>query len=67
MRLKNASFLALIGSLMLTALLVANLIYAIENVMQGLAPAMTLFASIIHSFAAFAVAIFFFVFHRAQH
>ena len=64
MNLKNAAFLALIGTILTTVLLVYNLVSAILNVTQGLVPAMTIFPLLIYSFASLTVAVFFFVFHR---
>lgn len=64
MRLKNAAFLALIGSILLTALLLWNLLFATLSVVRGLAPPVTLFSDLIYAFAAFTVAVFFFVFNR---
>jgi hypothetical protein len=64
MSLKNAAFLALIGTILTTLLLVYNLVSAILNVTQGLVPAMSIFPLLIYSFASLTVAIFFFVFHK---
>jgi hypothetical protein len=64
MSLKSAAFLALIGTVLATLLLVYNLVSAILNVTQGLVPAMTIFPLLIYSFASLTVAIFFFVFHK---
>jgi hypothetical protein len=36
------------------------------NMSQGLIPATKVLASLIHSFAALTVTVFFFMFHRAQ-
>ncbi len=64
MTLKNAAFLALIGTILTTVLLVYNLVSAILNVTQGLVPAITIFPLLIYSFASLTVAVFFFVFHK---
>jgi hypothetical protein len=64
MTLKNAAFLAMIGTILTTVLLVYNLVFAILNVMQGLVPAVTIFPLLIYSFASLTMAVFFFVFHR---
>jgi hypothetical protein len=64
MNLKSAAFLALIGTVLATLLLVYNLVSAILNVTQGLVPAMTIFPLLIYSFASMTVAIFFFVFYK---
>ena len=66
MTLKNAALLALIGTVLVTVLLVWDLIFNLLNVMRGLVPAVTLFSSLIYAFGALTVAVFFFVFHKAQ-
>jgi hypothetical protein len=66
MAIKNAALLALIGMVLLTILLVAGLISDVLNLMQGLIPVTTMLSALIHSFAALAVTIFFFAFHRSQ-
>jgi hypothetical protein len=64
MSLKNAAFLALIGTILTTILLLYDLVSAILNVTQGLVPAVTIFPLLIYSFASLTVAVFFFVFHK---
>jgi hypothetical protein len=66
MTLKNAALLALIGTILITALLVWTFILNFLNVLRGLLPALMLFSSFIYAFACFSVAVFFYVFHRAQ-
>ena len=66
MTLKNASLFAMIGAILVTALLVWNLIVNVLNVARGLVPAVVLFSSLIYAFGALSVAVFFFVFHKAQ-
>jgi hypothetical protein len=66
MTLKNAALLALVGTILGTALLVWTFVFDVVNVLRGLVPALTLFSSFIYAFACFAVAVFFYVFHRAQ-
>ena len=66
MALKNAALLALVGTLVLTVLLVAGLILDVLNVARGLIPVTTMLSSLIHSFAALAVTVFFYVFHKNQ-
>ena len=66
MTLKNAALLALIGTILVTALLTFDFIRNVLNVVQGLVPAVTLFSSLIYAFGAFSVAVFFFVFHKGQ-
>jgi hypothetical protein len=66
MTLKNAALLALIGTVMMTALLVWTFVFNLLNLLRGLVPAVTLFSSFIYAFGCFSVMVFFFVFHRAQ-
>jgi len=58
--------LALIGTILVTALLAIDLIRTALNVASGLVPAVTLLSSLIYTFGALSVAVFFFVFHKAQ-
>jgi hypothetical protein len=64
MSVKSAAFLALIGTILTTVLLVYRLIFDVLNVMRGLIPLDTLFPAIIYAFASLALAVFFFVFHK---
>ena len=66
MTLKNAALLALIGTILMTALLMWTLVLTFLNVLRDLVPAVTLFSSLIYAFGAFSVMVFFFVFHRTQ-
>jgi hypothetical protein len=66
MTLKNAALLALIGTILITALLTWDLVFNVVDVLQGLIPAVVLFRSILYTFGAFSVTVFFFAFHRAQ-
>jgi hypothetical protein len=66
MTLKNAALLALIGTALMTALLVWNFVFNLLNLLRGLIPAVTLFSSFIYAFGCFSVMVFFYVFHRAQ-
>jgi hypothetical protein len=66
MTLKNAALLALVGTILMTVLLVWNFVFTFLNVLRDLVPAVTLFQSFIYAFGSFTVAGFFFVFHRAQ-
>ena len=61
--LKNAAFLALIGTILITALLVWDFVL---KVLRGLIPATMLFSSFIYAFACFSVAVFFYAFHKAK-
>jgi hypothetical protein len=66
MTLKNAAFVALIGTNLATVLLVWTFVFNFVNVLRGFAPPVMLFPWFIHAFASFSVAVFFYVFHRAQ-
>ena len=66
MTLKNAALLALIGTILMTALLLWTFVFNVLNALRGLVPAVTLFSSFIYAFGCFSVAVFFYVFHRAQ-
>jgi len=66
MSLNNAALLALIGTFLLTLLLLAGLISDVLNVTQGLIPAMKMLSSLVYPFAALCVTIFFFVFYKKQ-
>jgi hypothetical protein len=66
MALKNAALLALIGTILMTTLLVGNFVLTLINVLRDLVPAVTLFSSLIYAFGCLTVMVFFFVFHRAQ-
>jgi hypothetical protein len=63
MTLKNAALLALIGTILITALLVWDFVF---NVLRGLIPATMLFSSFIYAFACLSIAVFFYVFHKAK-
>ena len=66
MSLKNAAFLALIGTLLLTVLVGAHFISTVLGVMRDLIPAVALLRSLVHLFASLSVLVFFFVFYRKQ-
>jgi hypothetical protein len=66
MTLKGAAFLATIGTILLAALLLWNLISTILNVLRGLVAADLLLTSLIYTFAGVSVAVFFCVFHKKQ-
>jgi hypothetical protein len=66
MTLKSAALLALIGTILMTALLAWNFVFTFLNVLRDLVPAVTLFSSLIYAFGSFSVMMFFYVFHRAQ-
>lgn len=66
MTLKNAALLALIGTILVTALLVWDFIFDVLNVAGGVIPPVKLFSALIYAFGALSLAVFFFVFHRKQ-
>jgi hypothetical protein len=66
MALKNAALFALIGTLLLTILLVAGFISDVLNVSRGLIADNTMLASFLRALAALSVTVFFFVFHKKQ-
>ena len=66
MTLKIAALLALIGTVLMTVLLVWNFVFNLLNLLRGLIPTVTVFSSLIYAFGCFSVMVFFFVFHRTQ-
>jgi hypothetical protein len=58
--------LALVGILLLSIQLGFDLILDLLSLARGLIPAVMLLTSLIHTFAGVSVAIFFYVFHKAQ-
>lgn len=66
MNLKSAAFLALVGTLMLTVLLIAGFIFDVVNVLRGVIPAIRLLTSFIYAFAGLTAVVFLYAFHRAQ-
>ncbi len=66
MSLKQASFLAFIGTLLLAMQLVLDLVLDMLSMARGLIAAVTLLTSLLHAFAAVSLAMFFYVYHRAQ-
>jgi hypothetical protein len=66
MSLKNAALLGLVGTILLSILLIAGLIGDVLGVVGGLIPAMRLLTSVIQVFASVSVVVFFYAFHKAQ-
>jgi len=66
MTLKNAALLALIGTILMTALLVWVFVSNLVNVLRGVDAPVVLFSSFIYAFGCFTLMVSFFVFHRAQ-
>ena len=66
MTLKSAAFFALIGMTLLTVLLAAGFIRDVSALSAGAIAAMALLKSLIHLLASLSVAVFLFVFYKAQ-
>ena len=67
MTLKAAALLAFVGTVLVTALLIWNLVFSVVNVLRGLLPAVVLFPALIYAFAALSIAVFFACFGRRSH
>jgi ribose/xylose/arabinose/galactoside ABC-type transport system permease subunit len=66
MTLKNAALFARVGMVLLSVVLVVSFVNILLGVINGVVPAITLLTSFIHALAGVSVAVFFYVFHRAQ-
>jgi hypothetical protein len=66
MNLKNAAVLALVGTGMLTGLLIVGFIVDVLNVPRGLIPAARLLTSFVYAFAGLSAVVFLYAFHNAQ-
>ena len=67
MTLNKAAFLALVGMILATILLVGGFIGDVFNVARGLIPAMRLLlTSFIYAFAGLSVVMFLYAFHKAH-
>ena len=66
MTLKTAALMALIGTALLTILLVVSFVNNTVAWMSGVIPAMAWLSSFIQTLEAFSLALFFFVYHRDQ-
>ena len=66
MTLKNATFLALVGMILVTILLVVGFIGDVLAIVRGLIPAMRLLTSFIYAFAGLSMVVFLYAFHKAQ-
>ena len=64
--LKNAALLALVGMILLTALLLVHFVIDIWGIVSGVVPAIRVVASLIRVLAGVSLAVFFWVFHKAQ-
>ena len=65
MTLKNAAFLALIGTALLTILMAADFINTVLGVVRDVSPAMALLRSLVYLLASLTATVFFYVFNRA--
>jgi hypothetical protein len=63
---KNTAFLALVGMVLVTILLIAGLITDVLGVVRGLIPAMRLLTSFIYAFAGLSVVAFLYSFYKAK-
>lgn len=66
MTLKSSSDLALVGMLVLTVLLAADFIRTFVGILHDVVPMVALLRSLVYLFAGITVAVFFYVFNRAQ-
>jgi hypothetical protein len=66
MTVKSAAFFALIGMILLTVLLAVGFVRDISGLMAGAIAAMALLISLIHLLASLSVAVFLYVFYKAQ-
>jgi hypothetical protein len=66
MNLKNAAFLALVGTLLFTILLAADFINTTLGVVRDVIPLMALIRSSIYLFAGLCVTWFFYAYHRSK-
>ncbi len=64
MTLKTAALLALLGMILLTVLVAADLIKTVTGVMRDVVPAVAILKSLIYLLASLAVTVFFWVSHR---
>jgi len=66
MSLKSAAFFALVGMILLTVLLAVGFIRDISALLAGAIAAMAVLRSLIHLLASLSVAVFLYVFYKAQ-
>jgi hypothetical protein len=66
MSLKNAALLALIGQVLLTVMLAADLITMVLGFARDVIPLMTLVRSLVYVLVSVSLAVFFYVFHKTQ-
>ena len=66
MSLKNAGFLALIGMILLTVLVVADFINIVTGVLRDVVPAVAILRSLVYLIASLTATLFFYVFQKSQ-
>jgi hypothetical protein len=66
MTLKSAAFWALIGMILLTVVLAVGFIRDVSGFLSGAVAAIPALVSLIHVLASLGVAVFMYVFYRAQ-
>ena len=66
MSLKTASFLGLVGMVLLTILLAADCVNVVTGVMRDVVPTMALLMSLVYLVAGLTVTVFFYVFQKDQ-
>jgi len=66
MSVKVASFLAFVGMLLLTILVIADLVRNISGVLRDIVPMLRLVRSVVYMFASLTATVFFFVFYEQQ-
>jgi hypothetical protein len=66
MSTKAASFLAFVGTLALTLLVLADLVCEISGVLRDIVPMLRLARSVVYTFASVTATVFFFVFYERQ-
>lgn len=66
MTLRSAALLALLGMILLTILLLAGWIVSLTGFLRGVVSAAAMLSALIRLFAALSLALFFYVFHKAQ-
>ena len=66
MTLKNAGFLAFVGTLLLSLLVAVEFVNTIEGVLRDVIPALALVKCIVYLFASITATLFFWAFNRSQ-
>ena len=66
MSLKNAGFLAFIGMILLTVLVVADFINIVTGVLRDVVPAVAILRSLVYLIASLTATLFFYVFQKSQ-